>query len=122
MGRSPETWESTVLDTGHLMRVPVPDLAGYVVSRIGTPTASSRRTVRLPVRATHLDTLVPQDFVLEITFRGGGGPGSGPAVSARKRPVGSAARTVPLSWIVTGIGILVTVMLAAFFIVQMLGT
>ena len=122
MGRSPETWESTVLSTGHPMRVPVPDLAGYVVSRIGTPMASSRRTVRLPVRATHMDTLVPQDFVLEIDFRGGGGAGFGPAVSARKRPAGGDARTVPLSWIVTGIGILVTVMLAAFFIVQMLGT
>ncbi len=121
LGRSPETWESTVLETGHPMRVPVADLAGYVVSRIGTPTASSRRTVRLPVRATHMDTLVPQDFVLEIDFRGGGGPGSGPAVSARKRPIEPDSRTVPLSWIVTGAGILVAVMLAAFFIVQMLG-
>ncbi len=122
LGRSPETWESTVLETGHPMRVPVVDLAGYVVSRIGTPTASSRRTVRLPVRATHMDTLVPQDFVLEIDFRGGGGPGSGPAVSARKRPAQPDSRTVPLSWIVTGAGILVAVMLAAFFVVQMLGT
>jgi signal recognition particle receptor subunit beta len=121
LGRSPESWEAMVLETGHPMRVPVPDLAGYVVSRIGTPTASSRRTVRLPVRATHMDTLVPQDFVLEIDFRGGGGAGSGPAVSARRRPVERERRTVPLSWIVSSLGVFAIVIVMVIVIVNALG-
>ena len=95
------------------MRVPVRDLAGYVVSRIGTPSATSRRTIRLPVRATHMDTLVPQDFILEIDFRGGGGAGSGPAVSARRRPLKQESRTVPLSWVMTGFGVLILAVVAA---------
>ena len=110
MGRSPEAWEST-LASAHVMKVPVAELAGYVVSRIGTPKASTRRTVQIPVRATHMDTLMPQDFMLEIEFRGGGG--HAPAVGARRAPgTDSGGGNVPMQWFV-GMVALFVVALAA---------
>ena len=110
MGRDPEAWEAT-LASAHVMKVPVAELAGYVVSRIGTPKASTRRTVQIPVRATHMDTLMPQDFMLEIEFRGGGG--HAPAVNARRTPAGDAGgNNVPMQWFI-GMVALFVVALAA---------
>ncbi len=91
-GREPEAWEAA-LANAHVMKVPVAELAGYVVSRIGTPKASTRRTVQIPVRATHMDTLMPQDVMLEIEFRGGGG--NAPAVSARRAPAAAGGGGEP---------------------------
>jgi mutual gliding-motility protein MglA len=103
-GREPEAWEAA-LAHAHVMKVPVAELAGYVVSRIGTPKASTRRTVQIPVRATHMDTLMPQDFMLEVEFRGGGNS-AGPAVSARRAPaMNGDARNVPMSWFVGAIAL-----------------
>ena len=122
LGRQPEAWESGIEQTAHRMRVPVPDLAGYVVSRIGTPKASTRRTVQVPVRATHMDTLMPQDFVLDIEFRGGPGGSVSPAVSARRSPDSSSETTVPLSWMVGMFGVsLVAIVAVIFFFVSRMG-
>jgi signal recognition particle receptor subunit beta len=110
LGREPEAWEAT-LNSAHVMKIPVAELAGYVVSRIGTPKASTRRTVQIAVRATHMDTLMPQDFMLAIEFRGGGN--SAPAVNARGGPSSDAgARAVPMQWFV-GMAALFVVALAA---------
>jgi signal recognition particle receptor subunit beta len=84
LGREPESWEADVERTGHTMRVVVSEMVGYVVTRIGTPRASSRRTIRLPIRATQMDTMVPQDLVLEIDLRG-----SEPTPTARQSPSSS---------------------------------
>lgn len=102
LGREAEAWEAGLEQAGHPVRVRVPDLAGYVVSRIGTPKAASRRTVRVPIRATHMDTLVPQDFLVDLEFRGSS-PGAAPAVSARKTNA-SDQRTVPLWWLFASVG------------------
>ena len=110
MGREPETWEAGIDGAAHRMRVPVPDLAGYVVSRIGTPKASTRRTIEIPVRATHMDTLMPQDFLLEVDFRGPGAvTAAHPAVSARREAAGPN-RAVPMSWFIGSVGIFVVVL------------
>jgi hypothetical protein len=98
LGRQPEAWESA-LAGAHRLKVSVPDLAGYVVSRIGTPKASTRRTIQIPVRATHMDTLMPQDFVLDLDFRAGAA-GSAPALSAGKRSAEPEGKTVPMSWFI----------------------
>jgi len=112
LGRQPEAWESAIEQAAHKMRVPVPDLAGYVVSRIGTPKASTRRTIQIAVRATHMDTLMPQDFVLDLDFRSGSGGSGLPAPSARRRPVESDAKSVPLSWFVGLFGVSLVVIVA----------
>ncbi len=103
LGRQPEAWEAGIDGTAHRMKIPVPDLAGYVVSRIGTPKASTRRTVQVPVRATHMDTLMPQDFVLDIEFRGGGA-GVRPIATARTSHA-PEGKTVPMSWMVGAFGV-----------------
>jgi len=122
LGRQPEAWENGIERSAHRMRVPVPDLAGYVVSRIGTPKASTRRTVQVPVRATHMDTLMPQDFMLEIEFRGGAGGSTPPSVSARRSPESSSETTVPLSWLVGLFGVsLVAIVAVIFFFVSRMG-
>jgi hypothetical protein len=112
LGRQPEAWERDIVRTAHPMKIPVADLAGYVVSRIGTPSASTRRTITVPVRATHMDTLMPQDFLLEIEFRGGGPmtPQAGVA-----RPAEGVARTVPLGWFVALFGVALVVIAALVF-------
>ncbi len=118
LGRQPEAWESSIESSAHRMKIPVPDLAGYVVSRIGTPKASTRRTIQIPVRATHMDTLMPQDFMLGLDFRGTGG--RAPSMSARKRPVESDSKSVPMSWFVGlfGLSIVVIVGLAVMLLGQ----
>ena len=108
LGRESEAWEVGIEHSGHQVKLVAPDLSGYVVSRIGTPKAASRRTVRIPVRATHMDTLVPQDFILDVEFRGGAA--GSPAVSARKTPVGSDRRSVPLYVYILTVGFLLVVM------------
>lgn len=95
LGREPEGWEGEVERSGHAVRVAVNEMSGYVVTRIGTPRASSRRTIRLPVRVTHMDTLVPQDVVLELDFRLNDGP-----VATMRAPEKAEPRGVPLVWIV----------------------
>jgi hypothetical protein len=122
LGRQPEAWEASIQTGAHMMRVPIPDLAGYVVSRIGTPKASTRRTVEIPIRVTHMDTLMPQDFVLQMDFRGAGaGPGNSPAVSARRTPTPSDGKTVPMSLMVGTVGTLVVLIVALllFFLTRM---
>lgn len=106
LGREAEPWEMGIEQSGHQVKLQAPDLSGYVVSRIGTPKAASRRTVRIPVRATHMDTLVPQDFIIDVEFRGGAG--GSPAVSARKTPT-KEGRTVPLAWVIAIVGALLLV-------------
>lgn len=106
LGREAEPWEMGIEQSGHQVKLQAPDLSGYVVSRIGTPKAASRRTVRIPVRATHMDTLVPQDFVIDVEFRGG--QGGSPAVSARKTPQ-REGRSVPLAWVIAIVGALLLV-------------
>ena len=120
LGRQPEAWESSIESSAHRMQVPVPDLAGYVVSRIGTPKASTRRTIQIPVRATHMDTLMPQDFMLDLDFRGGGSGGNAPAPMARRRPVDADAKSVPMSWFVGlfGLSLVVIVGLAVMVLGQ----
>ncbi len=105
LGREAEPWEVGIEHSGHQVQLMAPDLSGYVVSRIGTPKAASRRTVRIPVRATHMDTLVPQDFLLDIEFRGGAG--TRPAISARKNVPEDDSKTVPRSWFILAVGALV---------------
>jgi len=78
------------------LRVPVPELAGYVISRIGTPTAMSRLALRVPVRVTHLDTLVPEDYVLDLEMREGrSGALRASARPAHQQPMLSARRASP---------------------------
>ena len=109
LGREAEAWEAGIEHSGHTVRVRIPDLAGYVVSRIGTPKAASRRTVRIPLRATHMDTLVPQDFLVDLEFRGSS-PGMAPSVSARKiRP--DDRKMVPASWLIGSIGAIAVVVM-----------
>jgi hypothetical protein len=117
LGREAEAWEVGIEQSGHQVKLQAPDLSGYVVSRIGTPKAASRRTVRIPVRATHMDTLVPQDFILDIEFRGGAG--GSPAVSARRTSAPSEGRSVPLSWVILLVGIflvIVTILWAGMYL------
>ncbi|MCO4770533.1 MAG: hypothetical protein KDA24_10930 [Deltaproteobacteria bacterium] len=108
LGRESEAWEVGIEQSGHQVTLQAPDLSGYVVSRIGTPKAASRRTVRIPVRATHMDTLVPQDFIIDVEFRGGAG--GSPAVSARRTPV-KQGRSIPMSWFVAVVGFLIVAVL-----------
>lgn len=114
-GREPEAWEAS-LSAAHVMKVPVAELSGYVVSRIGTPKASTRRTVQIPVRATHMDTLMPQDFMLEVEFRGGT-PVAGAAINARRAPAASSGgdKTVPLQWFVGALVIFAVAIVAVVF-------
>ena len=107
LGREAEAWEVGIEHSGHQVKLLAPDLSGYVVSRIGTPKAASRRTVRIPVRATHMDTLVPQDFILDVEFRGGSG--RSPAVSARKTTPQQQGRSVPLSWFMLALGLAIVI-------------
>ena len=108
LGREAEAWEAGIEQAGHPVRVRVPDLAGYVVSRIGTPKAASRRTVRVPIRATHMDTLVPQDFLVDLEFRGAA-PGGSPAISARKTNP-NQPRMVPAWWLIGSVGTFLVVL------------
>lgn len=105
LGREPESWEADVERSGHTMRVVVNEMVGFVVTRIGTPRASSRRTIRLPIRATQMDTMVPQDMVLEIDFRG-----SEPSMTLRQLPT-STHSAAPNSTILVVLAAVVTVML-----------
>jgi hypothetical protein len=52
-----------------------------------------------------MDTLVPQDFLLDIEFRGGAG--TRPAISARKNVPEDDSKTVPRSWFILAVGALV---------------
>ena len=121
MGREPETWEAGIDGAAHRMRVPVPDLAGYVVSRIGTPKASTRRTIEIPVRATHMDTLMPQDFLLEVDFRGPGAPHAATQPITARRESAGGSRAVPMSWFIGSFGIFLVVLaiLIALFLTRM---
>jgi hypothetical protein len=66
-----------------------------------------------------MDTLMPQDFLLEIDFRGAGAaPGGSPAVSARRDAPAGGGRAVPMAWFIGSFGIFVVVLLilvALFF-------
>ena len=117
LGREAEAWESGIEQSGLPVKLQAPDLSGYVVSRIGTPKAASRRTVRIPVRATHMDTLVPQDFVIDVEFRGGAAASS-PAVSARKARPEGAGRQIPLTWFIAAVGTLSVVVVILWFALQ----
>jgi len=102
--RPAEAWENQLNPSAQQMRIPVPELAGYVISRIGTPKASTRRTVEVPVRATHMDTLMPQDIVLHIQFSSG--MRSGPP----QAPDEASGKSVPMSWFVGAIGLFVIIL------------
>lgn len=99
LGREPEGWEGEVDRGGHSVKVAVGEMAGYVVTRIGTPRASSRRTIRLPVRVTHMDTLVPQDVILELDFRAADTPSA-----TLRAPEKAEPRIFPIGWVI-GIGV-----------------
>ncbi len=90
-----QAWEAEM--RARAIRVPVPELAGFVISRIGTPTAMSRLALRVPIRATDLDTLVPHDFVLDLEMREARGSLRHSARSQSRQPVLSARRVVPAS-------------------------
>jgi hypothetical protein len=109
--RPAEGWEGQVAETANVMKVPVPELQGYVISRLGTPKASSRRTIEIPVRATHMDTLMPQDLVLHVQFSGG--MRSGPPPTPKSVTGGS----VPKSWFIASIVVaaIAVVALVAFY-------
>ncbi len=111
LGHQPEAWEGQVRSTAHMMPIAVPDLDGYVVSRIGTPNAATRRTVQIPVRATHMDTLMPQDFMLQIEFRSNIPGHSAPVASARKTS-DPDDNSVPRSWLIGTVGLFVVIIAA----------
>lgn len=120
LGRESEAWEKGIEQSGHPVKLQAPDLSGYIVSRIGTPKAASRRTVRIPVRATHMDTLVPQDFIIDVEFRGGVGSSRTRAVSARRTPV-KQERSIPVSWFVATVGFLMVAVLVLWFVIYLKG-
>ena len=120
LGREAEAWEQGIEQSGHPVRLQAPDLSGYIVSRIGTPKAASRRTVRIPVRATHMDTLVPQDFIIDVEFRGGFGSSASRTVSARRTPV-KEERSIPVSWFVASVGFLMVAVLVLWFVIYLKG-
>jgi hypothetical protein len=71
LGRTstPQKWEESLRPRA--IRAPVPELEGYVVSRVGTPIVMSELLLRLPLQAVHQSESDAEDFVVDIELREG---------------------------------------------------
>jgi len=66
---SPEQWEEALRPRA--IRTPVPELEGYVVSRVGTPIVMSKLLLRVPLQAVHQNEVHAEDFVVDLELREG---------------------------------------------------